>query len=426
MKPMHSFLVGALAVLLCLVFFSFRSTDYSSSESSVAQIGDKASVSPTIPDKTLQASPSDTKNEQVVVNTFELDASINGETLVFRLISDAPDFASVLVSVRRIIELKNDLGPWELGSDYFSEERPMSEWRDPVSVDVSDSAWRTASEENRKLAAATSSKITGIEDQVEIRAVLDAGQPSPMFAEDNLNLVGHAVTQTYTVKFVENEITVKLESIGSSPRSEYVAGHRLQPGGIYRVSKDIPLMPSSPEDATVDGLKNALKMHAGSVFEVILTRKFSGKPWYMVSVTTSRAGEMIVGWINSTALAGQVLVIISSGDLPVQNDDLTSRSIAQRDAQEDMPIGASTQISATKDNAPVSPFAGIDYTHFSECKNLGKAVMHAMEIAGSSSSQHLHTYALWERKCSLKNIWIIVDRNPEADIPVSPLDWAKL
>ncbi|MDP8228649.1 MAG: hypothetical protein P9M15_04280, partial [Candidatus Electryoneaceae bacterium] len=150
--------------------------------------------------------------------------------------------------------------------------------------------------------------VASVSNKITIRMVVPIDQPDPRFGHRNANLTGEAV-RTEGVRVVENEIEIDypMDSppVGKSPFPS-LDPSRLDIGQSYTISKRTLLMPSPGyrNDFQVQDVKHIPK---GGGFKVLEMVKMRITHWYKVTAFDQRLTLIGTGWVNSTALGGQVL-----------------------------------------------------------------------------------------------------------------------
>lgn len=146
--------------------------------------------------------------------------------------------------------------------------------------------------------------VSRIADDIEIRFVVPVNQEPP-FESMNANLTGSAVKQNGNLRTVESEVKVvypiDTTNIG---QAQFANPQNLSVGSTYRASDEIPLAPELNPTDPVAAIASIRSLDQGEEFIVLEQGRRNNTPWYRVQTSL---GE---GWINSTALIGQEIMIV--------------------------------------------------------------------------------------------------------------------
>lgn len=252
---------------------------------------------------------------EIVSDHALLKAVAVGKQLEISVNTDLPDTAEIIVTVSRSY--------WEKGSaveysrEYFSEKSRVAEWRSPRTVDVDEMKWKAdlrAHQTNMaKLGSDMAFEVGSVSDYINARAVLHINQADPRFGGNrNPSLSGKAVTRKAYGNIIEMEaaILIPLSSAPPATSTPLVGWNGLEEGEVYRVLKQVPIMPLPPRE--IGGLDDSEIFGAmGEMFYIPVGRTFR-----VIGVAGSRAGnaeslwyeievignESAGGWLNSIAL----------------------------------------------------------------------------------------------------------------------------
>jgi len=260
---------------------------------------------------------------QILCDKFKLVTKVTNSTLNLSVDTDLPDNTVVMVSVSRFYWEKGNSSTYSL--DYFSEKSTIGKWKSEHSISIASEEWKTAlrSKQENLSRVGLGFDVASISDKITGNMVVPINQPDPRFGERNSNLTGKAVTmaskggKTITGKVVgpmyvvedEIEIDYPLDSppVGMSPFPN-LDPLGLDIGQSYIVSNKTALMPfHSPDDpmAAIQQMKYIPKNGRFKVLKVYYKEK--NNPWYKVTAFNQSMEEIGTGWINSTALLGQIL-----------------------------------------------------------------------------------------------------------------------
>jgi hypothetical protein len=224
--------------------------------------------------------------------------------LTVALDTDLGDAAKLMVSVSRSY--------WEQGGaeeypvDYFSARSTVGEWRHRRLITLDHDAWeREITQRQRALAAAGEPfTVSRIADNIAINFVVPVNQEAP-FERFNANLRGDVVTQSGNLRVVRRVVTVPyLIDAAGVGQTRFADPLNLTRGVTYRGSREIPLVPEIDPPDPLAALASIRRLNVGDEFTVLGVTVHRNTPWYRAQ---TRLGD---GWINSTALLGQEIVVV--------------------------------------------------------------------------------------------------------------------
>jgi len=243
-------------------------------------------------------------NNQIVTDIFDVRCDLRDDRMTIVLDTDLGDAAILMVSVSRSY--------WEHGSDeeypvdYFSEKSTVGAWREPRTIKLDHHAWKREIEELQRVLASAGEPFTvaRIADDIEISFVVPVNQEPP-FERLNANLTGDAVTQSGNLRIVQREISIHYpidaKDIGQTRFADPLG---LTSGTTYRASGEVPLGPEIDPSDPIAAIASIRRLSPGEEFTVLEIRRRHNMSRYRVR---TRLGE---GWINSTALLGQEIVVV--------------------------------------------------------------------------------------------------------------------
>lgn len=244
----------------------------------------------------------------IVSDTFEIRHVLRGEQLTIALHTDLPDYTHLMVSVDRTYQQQGSSDRYVVS--YFAEGSTVGEWRSAKTISLDNKRWKQELEKSRRILATAGEPFTvsTISSQITIGFTVPINQPPP-FEMGNANLVGSVVKESIFGRIIEQEILVDYPIDESGVGNvEWGDPFALEQGRRYQVSRRTPIMPDvSPADP-VRALADVRYLPSGASFTVRGVRSVSGSPWYRV--TGRVGGKDVQGWINSTALIGQVLRVV--------------------------------------------------------------------------------------------------------------------
>ena len=253
---------------------------------------------------TTEPRPFRITNNQIVTDTFDVRYDLRDGRLAVALDTDLGDAAKLMVSVSRSY--------WEQGSDeeypvdYFSESSTVGAWRDPRTVTLNHDTWKREIEQRQRVLAAAGESFTvsRTADDIEISFVVPVNQEPP-FERLNANLTGDAVTQSGNLRIVRREILVSYPIDATNVgQTRFADPLGLVSETTYRASGEIPLVPEIDPPDPIAAIASIQQLSRGEEFTVLEATKRRNTPWYRAR---TRLGE---GWINSTALLGQEIVVV--------------------------------------------------------------------------------------------------------------------
>lgn len=251
--------------------------------------------------------------EEFRCDKFDLQAELDGDQLIVSLDSDCPEFASIIVSVRRsFFEKGNNT---EYANDYLSESSTVAQWRKPRLVSVAHARWlELLKQQQAKFSRlGMGYDIARIEDEVRASAVLHVNQPDKRLGKRNENLNGKAM-RTEGPRVAESEVRISLPVPAGPEVFEHFPS--LNPQALelkesYLLSKQTPLMRVSQPPESFEEIMNEIKemkyIPAGYMIEILGRSDVEGTPWYEVVVWDAERNRHGSGWINSDALISQKL-----------------------------------------------------------------------------------------------------------------------
>ncbi len=241
---------------------------------------------------------------QIVTDTFDVRYDVRDNRLTIALDTDLGDPAKLMVGVSRSY--------WKQGSeeeysvDYFSEQSTVGAWREPRTIRLDHDAWKREIEQRQRVLAAFGEPFTvsRIADEIEISFVVPVNQDPP-FQSWNANLTGHVVTQSGNLRIVRREVVVPYPIDATNVgQTRFADPLGLASETTYRASGEIPLVPEIDPPDPIAAIASIRRLSPGEEFTVLETTERRNTPWYRVR---TRLGE---GWINSTALLGQEIVVV--------------------------------------------------------------------------------------------------------------------
>lgn len=253
---------------------------------------------------TTEPQPFRITGNQIITDTFDVRYDLRDGRLSVALETDLGDAAKLMVSVSRSYWERRSAEEYPV--DYFSESSNVDAWRDPRTITLNHDAWKREIEQRQRVLAAAGEPFTvsRIADDIEISFVVPVNQEPP-FERLNANLTGDVVTQSGNLRIVRREIVVPYPIDATNVgQTQFADPLGLVSETTYRASGEVPLVPEIDPPDPVAAIVYIQRLSAGENFTVLETTEQRNTPWYRVR---TRVGE---GWINSTALLGQEIVVV--------------------------------------------------------------------------------------------------------------------
>lgn len=242
--------------------------------------------------------------KQIVANTFDVQYELRDGLLTLTLDSDLGDAANLTVSVSRVYQEQGNDEKYSV--DYFNERSTVGAWREPRTIRLDHDAWKRDIEQRQRLLAAGGEPfmVSRIDDDIEISFVVPVNQEPP-FEPQNANLTGDVVTQTEYGRVIRRDVLVPYPIDATNVgQTRFADPLSLVSATTYRASGEVPLAPELNPADPIAAIASIRRLSPGEEFTVLEATKRSNTPWYRVR---TRLGE---GWINSTALLGQEIVVV--------------------------------------------------------------------------------------------------------------------
>lgn len=249
----------------------------------------------------------ESKPSGVVCDRFNVIATLENDTVRFRLDTDLPDDTGIAVSVSRVYYEKGNTSAYS--REYLSEKSTVGEWRQPRSISVSDEIFLESLQQllDKMAGMDMPFQVAKIEDEIEVRFIVPVVQSNPSFGVRNENLRGLMVPKT-GLKAIsgENVLFRPLQKANSRmPVARKAFAMDLVIGKAYQLSKKAPLMPEFEPRDPMSALERMIYLPPSSSIVVEGKKMDRETPWYYVQAYGPDNGYLGKGWINSTALLGQ-------------------------------------------------------------------------------------------------------------------------
>ncbi len=241
---------------------------------------------------------SETNAGNTIYEEFKVDCSLQDKTLNLSLKTDLPDDIKVSISVSRSYWEKGNSS--EYAVDYLSEQSTIGDWKEVRKILIDDEKWKTdlAKKQEELAAAGLGFDVDRISDSIEIYSVVPhSNDPYPNFKGKYLG---------------KEEIKIHLPIGGTVVKeSKYGNYQSLEKGKTYSISKITTLMPEFDPSDPIAAINKMKELVAGSRITILVTKDKNGTPWYEVNATDKKGNKIGKGWINSTALIGQKILVIN-------------------------------------------------------------------------------------------------------------------
>jgi hypothetical protein len=250
-----------------------------------------------------------TPDGNILADTFDVNYTLRGDTLIVSLDTDLPDRTALMVSVDRTFHTHEGSETYVV--EYFTEATTVGAWRNPHTIILDDNAWKRTLDERRRILGISGEPFTvkSISPEFEIGFVVPMVQDPP-FTRWNANLRGRVVSVDEDGRrLIEREIRVA-RPIDTSDlsRTQWADPLNLIPGRSYRISRQTPLVPELEPADPLTAISRIQRLDSGTAVRVTRVAENDG-PWYRVRVVSGSASGA-EGWINSTALLGQEIVAV--------------------------------------------------------------------------------------------------------------------
>lgn len=163
--------------------------------------------------------------------------------------------------------------------------------------------------------------ISKISDKINIRVVYTAAATQPadvvkilgtrgeFVSGEGVEHFGTGTAGRLTALFTTKEFYLPMEG-RVAKKSEYTDYQSLKVNQTYSIAKETPLMPEFEPSDPLAAMSKIKDLPAGSQIKILSINAKYNFPWYEVQAI-NKSGEIIGrGWINSTALIGQDILII--------------------------------------------------------------------------------------------------------------------
>lgn len=248
--------------------------------------------------------------EGVTCDRFEARAQLQDDTLSFRLETDLPNTADIMVSVSRSYFEKGNPGT-AYSRDYFARKSKVGASRNGFTCSVADAVFTTSLQEqmDKMSSIGMPFEVASIVDEIEVSFVLPISQSDPAFGERNANLHGRMapVSGLKTIR-AEKLLHRPLNRADSEmPRARTASHDTLEIGSSYRISRETPLMPAFEPSDPLAAIARKVSLPASTTILIREKKDKRGTPWYRADAYGLGGEHIGEGWINSGALMGQTI-----------------------------------------------------------------------------------------------------------------------
>ena len=247
-----------------------------------------------------------------VVPTAEKQIKVNIET-------DFPDGTNLLLSIYRIYYQKGDTTKYsgDLGEVRFSTKEGKYE----TLITLNDEKWYYEYQDLARSLPNDFPPIAKISDIITIDVLYTAATPQPSTVKVILGErgeyvtgkgVGHFGTGTagrLTTLRVSKEYSFPMKGTIKKAQ-EYADFQSLKVNQTYSVTKETPLMPEFEPSDPMAAMSKIKYLPANCRIRILSIKTKLNSPWYEVQAI-NKSGEVIGrGWVNSTALIGQDILVV--------------------------------------------------------------------------------------------------------------------
>ena len=230
-----------------------------------------------------------------------------------------PDGTNLLLSVYRIYYQKGDTTEYSgnLGEVRFS----VKEGKYETLISLNDEKWYTEYQDLARSLPNDFPPISKISDIITIDVLYTAATPQPSTVKGILGErgeyvtgigVGHFGTGTagrLTTLRASKEYNFPMKGTIKKAQ-EYADFQSLKVNQTYSVTKETPLMPEFAPSDPMAAMSNIKYLPVGCRIRILSIRTKLNSPWYEVQAI-NKSGEVIGrGWVNSTALIGQDILVV--------------------------------------------------------------------------------------------------------------------
>lgn len=241
---------------------------------------------------------------QIITDTFDVRYDLRDGRITLALDTDLGDAAKLMVNVSRIYQKRGSDEQYPVS--YFSQGSTVGAWREPRTITLDHEAWKREIEFRQRALAAGGEPFTvsRIADDIEISFVVPVNQEPP-FERLNANLIGAVVKQRGNLRIVEREVVVRYPIDASKiGQTRFADPLNLAIAMTYRATREVPLVADIDPPDPIAAAASIRRLSPAQEFTVLETTSRRNTPWYRVR---THLGE---GWINSTSLLGQEIVVV--------------------------------------------------------------------------------------------------------------------
>lgn len=227
---------------------------------------------------------------------FQVDYSLNGNSLDISILTDLPDNIQISLSVSRSYWEKGNSPEYSV--DYIYEKSTVRQWKSNRKISLDNQKWTSdlATKQKEMAASGLGFDIDKISDTIKVYAVVPfSNDPFPNFKEKGMR---------------QDEIALYFPMDGKvETESKYGNYHSLETGKTYSVSKTTPLMPELNPFDPIAAINKMKELAPESRIEILSVKSKSNTTWYEV-IAFDKSDKLVgSGWVNSTALIGQELQV---------------------------------------------------------------------------------------------------------------------
>ena len=252
------------------------------------------------------------KIEISVTNAGERRVRININT-------NFPDGTNLFLSTYRIYYTKGDTIGY--GGDLPEKVFSVKDGKYETIMLINDKEWYDRYQSIAKIEPSDFPQITKISDKITINVMYTAARNQPVNVTEILGTRGEFVTGKGSEHFGTGTAG-RLTALSASkefyfpmdgrvePPPEYANYQSLKVNVTYSISKETPLAPQFEPSDPLAAISKIIYLQAGSRIRILSIEDKNNSPWYEVQAMSKMGKSIGKGWINSTALMGQGIIVI--------------------------------------------------------------------------------------------------------------------
>lgn len=251
---------------------------------------------------------------------IELSATNAGERRVkININTNFPNGTNLFLSAYRIYYTKGDTTP--SGGSLPEKVFSVKDGKYETIMIINDKEWYDRYQSIARLEPSDFPQITKISDKITINVMYTAARNQPANVTKILGTRGEFVTGEGSEHFgtgtagrltalsISKEFYFPMEGrVEKFP--EYANYQSLKVNVTYAISKETPLAPEFEPSDPLAAISKIKYLQAGSRIRILSIEDKNNFPWYEVQAMSKMGESVGKGWINSTALIGQEILVI--------------------------------------------------------------------------------------------------------------------